>query len=524
MYISKNSVKCEYVNISFLKNKTVYFPIFQRGYAWKKEQLTELLKEIKRSYVEFDEKKEIYLLDFISYIDDDKFKLADGQQRLITINLILKCINDLIDEEGLEISKCKLYSIIYEDEYNQQKYIKMMEIFPCTPFKKVYTEIYNFLCDNIINLNKIINVLDTKIYIFLKQASSVDDAFDIFQQINTGGKPLNKSEVIKTILTQYSKKYNIPLPADASLKDLKSLIISYDKFVRCDSRSNMDNIGVMTFLNNEIINSENSFKKFINYIDMTIKIKDIDIYKVVEYLNRSQIKTILQILKIKNINIEKDKTYIKSIIFPLCLISIVMTIKGTNPGGTILNLYSDVITLLKNDSKVEKIEDEIIKFVNDNNEYKISLTDFQEGLGSTKLSFNCKKAILLMDIILSNESGSVNVDKINLEHIFPQRPDREWYNKGWSTNHETNAKICNSIGNYILLSETINKTISNKYITVKIEKYKIAIEKDRLLQTNINTVDFDRLITEKEKYINERKNSIAKIIKESFPLGEVIIY
>ena len=74
-----------------------------------------------------------------------------------------------------------------------------------------------------------------------------------------------------------------------------------------------------------------------------------------------------------------------------------------------------------------------------------------------------------------------------------------------------------------MLCSSVNKSVSNKYITHKIPEYSAIISSDRILQTPINTVDFHLLETQKETYIKNRQNEIAKKLQAGLPLGPVII-
>ena len=73
------------------------------------------------------------------------------------------------------------------------------------------------------------------------------------------------------------------------------------------------------------------------------------------------------------------------------------------------------------------------------------------------------------------------------------------------------------------MSESVNKSIQNKYISHKILKYKLIIKTDILLQTPLNEIDFDRFEKERERYIFERQTTIAKQIQSDLPLGRVLI-
>lgn len=520
MLIDTYSVGMQYVNVAMLKDKTIYLPIFQRGYSWTEKQIEQLLVELKECIYHRD--KQLYLLDFIWFEEDGCFKLADGQQRIVTLNILTKCINDIIDLKNLNIDKLELYEIKYDNDDNQKKYDKFLNSYVVSPYKKVYLRIKEYLEENITQLEDIIYSLNNQIYVYLKQTSSVDDAFEIFKQINTGGKPLSKDDIIKTVLSQYANRYQIELKGN--LKDIKKLITSYNKLIAKASVGNFDNIAIMSFLNHNIIDTKEHFQIFVNYLNIVKNVNKQAVYHIITYLNRGQLIDIIYILGIKNINPEINRDYLDKILLPLCLLSVVMTIKKVNPGGIILTLYSSIIEMIKNDEMPDLIQNHILNFVSINKEIcKISYDEFEDSLGKRELSQNIKKAILIMDIVRRNTSGSLNVEKINLEHIYPQKPQTSWGLHGWPVERNEQLELINNIGNYILLNEEVNKKIKNKYIDDKLIEYNRIIPHDLILQTAMNTVDFSRFKNEKGNYIKDRQKQIAKMLYNDFPFGMALI-
>ena len=165
-----------------------------------------------------------------------------------------------------------------------------------------------------------------------------------------------------------------------------------------------------------------------------------------------------------------------------------------------------------------------MSFIADHREFIISFDDFKNSLGTSDLNTNIKKALLIMDVIISNVSSIVNIDKINLEHIYPRKPDLEWYKQGWNfTSEEKKKEVYENIGNYMLLNETVNKSIQNKYLTLKINEYNRIIPKDLSLNTEINKVDFSAMLLDRDGYIMKRQEKIADIIYNRFYLAKVFI-
>jgi len=164
MLVKKNAIETAYVNLFSLMDYKIGIPIFQRFYAWKEDQAKQLLEDIKKAC---NSKDELYLLDFIYYKEDGKIMLADGQQRLVTINLLIKAINDCIDEQELKIKKLKLFNISYDIQANNEKYKNSFENYVAAPFKKMYIFLHDFIQENVGDLDKIIKVLKNKVFIYI---------------------------------------------------------------------------------------------------------------------------------------------------------------------------------------------------------------------------------------------------------------------------------------------------------------------------------------------------------------------
>lgn len=73
--------------------KSVYeIPIYQRNYAWEKDEITALIQDVYDAY-ENEQKRPYYIGTLVSYHKGDQvYEVIDGQQRLTTIRLILNAL------------------------------------------------------------------------------------------------------------------------------------------------------------------------------------------------------------------------------------------------------------------------------------------------------------------------------------------------------------------------------------------------------------------------------------------------
>ena len=521
MIIKSNTISTHYVNIYSLQPKKIGIPIFQRFYAWKKQQVVQLENDLLEMVA--NKSKQLYFLDFIFYEEDGIIKLADGQQRIVTINNLIKAIKDVAFEQELTIDKIDLFDIGYDIISNDQKYKTHFYNYATAPFKNTYMELKNYVEENVSIINELVNIIKNNIFIYMKECTNADDAFVIFQQINTGGKPLSKDEVIKTALDQYSTMYGTKIDT-SKIKEVRQSLISFYKYINDDSNKTFDNMEIISFLKDYVTKDKSTFQDFVDSVHLFNVTQKNPIRYVIDYIKRPTLYDVLNILSIKKIDIWSSKDYVTNLLIPLCMMSITLSLNGGSP-TTYRYLLNDVIKMIKNDNKVDNIRDYLINFVNnDKVTWKIKMDDFVEKLGNNDSSLtNIKKALLILDVIDKNVSGTINVDKINLEHIYPQNPNYEWAMNGWPSNREEQKQLINNIGNYILLCEKVNKSIQNQYITCKIEKYNSIIVKDKVLQTELNTADFKKFEDERENYIYERQKEMAKMIQSSLPFGKILI-
>ena len=247
------------INLIELFTERVFrIPDYQRGYAWKEKQLSELWEDLEEIYGENGEFKKHYTgTIFIKEIHPESnekwftakyYDIVDGQQRLTTIVILIfellkqtktgYCERRKSDLLELFIAKNNLsgtsevYKFGYSSENHNNKYLqnKIFEndkIILGKQFKNSYTEnllfAKNYFSKKILELNnnqkeelfeKIINSLQ-----FDLRPIEIDlDVQSVFETMNNRGKPLTILEKLKNRLIYLCEKLK-----DSSTEDKELL-------------------------------------------------------------------------------------------------------------------------------------------------------------------------------------------------------------------------------------------------------------------------------------------------------------
>lgn len=521
MIIDENSITNKYINLYSLSTSKVVLPVFQRGFAWKKEQTEKLLQDIEDLLDSNDyATKQIYLLDFIGFEEFGVFKLADGQQRLVSISILIRCLLEISEKNDLA-AKIHNFELSYDDLDFQKQWQSFCNGKMSGALKNVYLHMRAFVEKHIDDLDDISIILMNNVYIYLKMACNADDAFDIFEQINAGGKPLTKDEIINTVIKQYSGKYSIDL--GISKKELKELLVSYYKYTIANKQVTFNNFAIMSFLDQYVIKDKAAFEKFKKYIDTTKTVADSPEWFIAKLLGRTQLIDMVYAYEVNGTPLKNNKASLKTVMMPVFLLSAICSLSGANPGGRVKTFFDTVLEKIKDKVSDSDIEKYILEYVDINKDlFCVDMQTFAQLLhGKTKQKV--MEALLLMDIMLRNTSGSFTPELINLEHIYPQNPDVEWSRNGWPINSDDQDVYIHSIGNYLILNEHINKKIQNNYIDVKQVEYDKIFADDVVLNTKMNSIDYGEFAIKQTQYIDERRMVIAQMIKDTFPLGKVFI-
>ncbi len=230
-------------------------PRYQRPYSWTTDQVSDLWNDLKEEEAAF---LGSFVFNYEKYNEDEFVEVIDGQQRLITLTILMSVLRDIYKELGDDdkfrltqdtiayknlITGKETYRLKCGDSLNnffcdsiQKSDSRILSVNPKEKEKKAVGDNYKFLKDKIVEeLNsfqsklKKINYLDClkkKVFdykIILIKTGSDDDAYSIFETVNARGADLTVADLLKNYI--FSK---LPKTEDGvdSAKDIWSAVES----------------------------------------------------------------------------------------------------------------------------------------------------------------------------------------------------------------------------------------------------------------------------------------------------------
>lgn len=199
-------------------------PEYQRRYSWDKEQCLQLVEDL-HDFCESDSKQ--YFLGCIVIASDETEEryIIDGQQRLMTLSLLIKvlldkagtyddlrlCLQVKDSRSGKYIEKLRLISNVVDDD---NKSFTSVLLNKDTDTNNRFSENYEHLLKAIdelglgTKLEKFIEKLLNKVVLLPIECDSVDTALTIFQTLNDRGMPLRDADIFKAKLYNNTSNSN----------------------------------------------------------------------------------------------------------------------------------------------------------------------------------------------------------------------------------------------------------------------------------------------------------------------------
>lgn len=202
------------LTIKELFEKNLKIPRYQRPYLWQKEQVIDLIEDLSFA---LSTKKDKYLIgNMIFHQEDSKeeINIVDGQQRITTLALILKVINEKnckFEFLNEELNSLSYKSIVDNYELIQNKFKNYGE-------KK--TDFSRFICE--------------KVIITYIKANTLDEAFMLFDSQNTRGKPLDRKDLLKVHHIRFINSYQKQKTVAKKWEEITKKNSEEDKFDNVD--------------------------------------------------------------------------------------------------------------------------------------------------------------------------------------------------------------------------------------------------------------------------------------------------
>jgi uncharacterized protein with ParB-like and HNH nuclease domain len=223
----------ELKTINELSQYSFFIPSYQRGYKWTSKEVIDLLNDIhdfKPRTIGSSEEKTWYCLQpiVVKKLENDKFEVIDGQQRLTTIFLVLNYLN----QDFIPGKRDRLFELNYETRKDTKEFLGSLgkhspehQNIDFFYISTAYTAIDNWFSSRPPNFDK--GEYRSKFKYHSKTIwyeSMESNSISIFTRINIGKIPLTNAELIKALFLNSS---NFEQEKDEKIKlKLKQLEIS----------------------------------------------------------------------------------------------------------------------------------------------------------------------------------------------------------------------------------------------------------------------------------------------------------
>lgn len=569
--------------IEDIVNNRLLLPAIQREFIWNNTQIEWLFDSIMRHYpissflfwrVEGDTKHQYKYYSFLQHFREryqthndefdtngvnDFMAVLDGQQRLASIyiglkgsyayklpriwwdnteysiptrHLYLNIIDKLADEEDGRIYD---FQFLTKDEYNAEKekwfkvgcILKLRNIFEFNKFLDKHNYKANqFTYEALSRLQESIHT-DRTINYFLEREQNLDKALNIFIRINSGGEPLNFSDLLMSIAianwTNLDARKEINQLID-EIRDkgffiskdliLKTFLVLYSNDIKFKvtnfSKSNAKHFEDKWENIKLALHSTFDLIKSYGFTDTTLTSKNA-IIPVAYYLYHRNIY--LEFYKKKSY--EKDRDIIKKWLH-IVLIKRIF-------GGQADNILSKIRTVFTKNVSKKKIESSIIEFPYDLIVKELKGTtkditfddDYIENLLLTQKNDPlCFSILAILYPHLDYRNGDFHKDHIFAESLFTKRNLKSLGIKNEQWDFYLNPVNYNSVSNLQFLDGNENKSKQDANLGdwVKKESKNKGLTQQEFCERHLLPEIFD--ISKFETFITTRKKRLKNILKK----------
>ena len=500
-------------NLIKLNDIQFVIPVYQRNYDWTEKHCKVLLNDI----IEAGKNKKEHFIGSIVYVNDNKpatsvkeLIVVDGQQRLTTITLIYLRLYRLLDGIGNEPLKNKIYKqyLINEFANTPDKKIKLKPTANNDKaLKHIYDNVkishneksniidnYTYFENNIIG-NNYKEVLDGLSYLNIIDMAldrNIDDPQRIFESLNSTGLALSQGDLIRNYILM---KLNS--------KEQEEIYEKYWEYIEKDAKDESKNENMvsdfirdfMTSEYNKIPNKSRVYEEFkekysidnLNEIKNYLGIlKEYASYynKLLNPQNEDDKNISLKLENIKSLEVNVSypfflkiyKDYNDKIIDKEKFIYIIDLIESfvfrrficDVPTNAMNKIFMSLYRQIDKNNYIESLEKHLCKLgsaqrfpKNDEVISKLKEKNIYE-------SINQKRKMYLFEK-LEQGLGKAVIDfsktPYTIEHIFPQKPVKEWKKELNQKDYDIMQEKLHTIANLTISAnngELGNKTFKEK--------------------------------------------------------------
>lgn len=542
--------------------KQFVIPIYQRKYTWTvKKQLMQLISDLIILIKDETKQKQHFLgtIVYIENITDEVIEksIVDGQQRLVTMFLIANAMKTLAEDEYREREIDETYLQNYAQpigtRYRQRLYPSVTDgddylLIAEGRYDEIDSNnksniIQNFLylkhelkgLIDIYGYNRVLYAIKRFSIVYIK-LDERDNAQQIFESINSIGERLTASDLIRNFIMMnksneeqtnlYNNYWRKLEDVFDNSKDMEDFFryylsaVSYEYYLKhvlyqafkdyynLEKENNTDAqlleklVRYAYYFNNlyykkpegKYIKILTDFQNIESMMPAPLVLGIYDLYDQKKVINEEQFYKIIEIINIYLIRryFNNDDTSRITKSFPYFLRSIIK-IANKNGYENIIDIVTYVLVTKNQSNNMALPTDKaLINKLLHTNAYSLRMTRW-----------------LLEKIENHNNSASLDMNKLSIEHIMPQTITPYWENAAGVTGEEY-TQLVNTLGNLTLVSKIDNSKAGNKDFETKKK-----ILRDTL-HIHMNK-EIDALSEWNSQTINNRSKKLINVLIDMYP-------
>lgn len=501
-----------------IKDHQLAVPIYQRPYAWEDKNISDLFSDIHNAISSNENEYFLGTIVLSEKEDSGELEIVDGQQRIASIVILLSSIRDYFESNKQQRQATSIQNDFisgYDRQRNEnlpklklgqldntffRKYIVNKEIEEkptkdshrrIVATKILSTEQVDKLAkasnQDLNLLHEWIKFIEEKLKVVSITVPSKANAFTIFETLNDRGIELAQVDLLKNYL--YSKSASdrleeiqnlwIEMTSKIESAENESLILTYIRHhwssqygltreknrelyngIKSNIRNSTQAVSFVDSLNKDtslylaIINHNHQFW---NDFDQTVK----QYVETLNFFKLEQFRPLLLAILKKFKNKEEVKKALRLIVSWL----VRNLITGSLGGGTLEREYANKAKKVFNEDikNAKALKEELKKLIPDDTKFKekfIAATVSTEKYARYYLRAieNQKKGSTSPELIVNSDPAVVN-----LEHILPKAPHKNWPN----FNEDQVASLNKRIGNLTLMQNKLNSKQGNEPFSKK---------------------------------------------------------